>query len=63
MLGRDFRPGPRLKLNIEAGYGIRLKDNIYVIKNGKVLTDKSKDVLDIVSPGGIIWGFEIGVGF
>ncbi|MBI3500968.1 MAG: hypothetical protein HY063_04160 [Bacteroidetes bacterium] len=41
---------------IEFGYGVSIETAPYVIKNGVTLTNKSKQVLQLLQPGGVIFG-------
>lgn len=47
------------RFNIEFGLSIPIKDNVYVIKDGSVLTRESASVMTVLQPGGL----TVGIGF
>lgn len=51
--------GKKNRLYIDLGYAIPLKDRVWKIKNGVVLSDVSEKALDWTQPG----GFMVGLGF
>lgn len=55
----NFRIGGKNKLAISAGYSIPLATDNYNVKTAGVeLNDNSKQVLDIIAPGGVILGVK-----
>jgi len=56
----NFKINENLKFYFEAGYGISLNKDNYTITNNKILADRSKQVLSLSQPGGVI--ISIGMG-
>jgi hypothetical protein len=57
----DIEMSPRFKLCLEAGYGISLNSEPYTVRDDRTLTKKSRQVMDIVAPGGVV--VSLGLGF
>lgn len=55
----NFQLGQKSKFALSAGYAIPVTNNTYDIKTtGVTLTEISKQVIDIMQPGGLIIGFK-----
>lgn len=55
----NFQLGKKSKFALSAGYAIPVTNNAYdIITTGVTLTETSKQVMDILQPGGLILGFK-----
>lgn len=55
----NFRLGKKHKFVLTAGYAVPLSTNPYELKTkGVTLSETSKQVLDLLQPGGLIFGFK-----
>ncbi|MBN2485262.1 MAG: hypothetical protein JXB34_04760 [Bacteroidales bacterium] len=53
----------KLRLHFEGGYAIKLKTDCYEVISGGELSDLSKQVMNIYTPGGLILGLGGSIGF
>ena len=62
-IGYQFKIGKKNRLNLEIGYSLPLNNNLYEVKTpGVELTDESKQVMDLLTPGGLIIGMAFSFG-
>ena len=52
-----WKLGKRNNFYLESGYAIPMQSAPYKIKDGSVISETSKYVMDVVAPGGFILGF------
>ena len=56
----NFQLGKSSKFVFSAGYAIPVTDKAYELKTiGMTLTETSKEVIDLMQPGGVILGIKI----
>jgi hypothetical protein len=61
--GIQWRLGKRFRLGLEFGYSVPLQDKAWDLVTSNVeLSDNSEQVLEILTPGGLIVGFGFSVG-
>lgn len=61
--GYQWRLGKRFRLGLEIGYAFPLQDQAWeVVSENVVLSDTSEQVMNILTPGGLIIGFGFSVG-
>ncbi len=53
----------KLRINIESGYAIPLTPDPWVITDNQSITDLSNNMLDLISPGGLILSIGLSIGF
>lgn len=59
----QWRLGKRFRLGLEFGYSFPLQDDAWeLVTENVVLSDTSEQVMDILTPGGLIIGFGFSVG-
>lgn len=59
----QWRLGKRFRLGLDLGYSFPLQDKAWeLVDNDVVLTETSEQVLEILTPGGIIIGFGFSIG-
>ena len=47
---------------LEFGYAVRMQHAPYFVKDGSMLSDRSKAIIKIIQPGGIIFGLGLNFG-
>ena len=61
--GFQWRLGKRFRLGLESGYSFPLQDKAWeMVSDNVVLSDSSEQMMNILTPGGIIIGFGFSVG-
>lgn len=58
----NLRIGNKSKFAFSGGYSLPLEDDIYMVKSGYILTDKSKTFINWMAPGGFIIGVKFMLG-
>ncbi|WP_289054550.1 hypothetical protein [Carboxylicivirga marina] len=58
----NLKVGKKSKFVFSGGYSVKLSDELYENKSDYWLTDKSKDFIELMAPGGIIIGVKFMIG-
>ncbi|PWE00176.1 hypothetical protein [Marinilabilia rubra] len=62
MYSYNLRVGTKSKFVFSGGYSVPLQDDVYRVKSGHILTDKSKTFINWMAPGGFIIGVKFMLG-
>lgn len=58
MYSYNLKVGKKSKFVFSGGYSIPMKNNIYMVESGHLITDKSRKFIDFMAPGGLILGIK-----
>ena len=59
-----FNLGQRHRFYLQLGWSQRFEDNLYTVTSPHILTSEGRTVMDLITPGGVIFafGFSFGIG-